>query len=152
MKKTFRNTLAVLALAVLAIAYAPNVNAQININLLDLTGIGTVAGGATTTVTNQVMDVTKSQVVALYAKFNMSDTTTSNVVYIVQRSIDGASWETHEPFTWTIPSVNTTDVLAVTNINVGACGWLKLKSIQNTHASIVCTNKVFGYAVKRNSP
>lgn len=118
---------------------------------LSLTGIGTTAGGTTTTVTNQIIDCRGANNVALQAKFNFSDATTSNVVFTVYKSLDKTNWDTTGT-TWTVAGNGTTDVIATTSITTSGVGWLKLGSIQNTHASLVLTNKLFQYSIKKNAP
>jgi len=119
---------------------------------LSLTGIGTTAGGATTTVTNQVMDVRGFQNVTLQTRFTFANTTTSNVVYTISKSVDGTDFETTGQTTWTVAGNSTTPQIATTTIATGGAGWLKLVSIQNTHASIVVTNEYFKYGRKFNAP
>lgn len=113
----------------------------------------TVAGGATSNgIPAVVIDCTRVKDVALQVKFTFANTTTSNVVYTVCKSIDGANWETTPCFTWTIAGNGTTSVTSTTNLTVGGLGYLKLTSIQNTHASIVVTNNQVAYSIKRNAP
>lgn len=119
---------------------------------VSLTGIGTTAGGATTTVTNGWIDVRGMQSVTLGTTFNFASATTSNVVYTIYKSIDKSNVETTGGTTWTVAGNGTTPVVATTEITVGSAGWLKLATIQNTHASIVLTNSSFIYGIKRNSP
>lgn len=152
MKKTLSKAVALIALtAGLLFVAAPESKAQsYGFANLDLTGIGTTAGATTTTCTNLFIDVRNFQNVTLQTTFNFSGATTSNVVYTISKSIDKVNFDAG--ITWTNAGNGTTPVTATTTISTGGAGWLKLVSIQNTHATLVLTNTSFGYGIKVRAP
>ena len=156
MKKTFAGKLIVLGLAACALcAFAPiKANAQAyGYGSLTISA-ATTAGAATSTLTGSpIMDVTKIQNVTLFTKFGFSSSNLSNIVYTISQSYDKTNWNTISPIVWTVTAAAGTGVQrASTNINVGGIGYLKLETIQNTHASAVLTNSAFVYTIKRGAP
>lgn len=154
LSKLFAGALAtvILALSAIPTLAQPSYSSAYGYASLSLAGIGTTAGATTQTVTNQVLDVRGFQNVSLQTKFAFSGSTTSNVVYLISKSIDKVIWETVPSTTWTVAGTGTTPVVAVTTIATGGVGWLRLESIQNTHATLVLTNTSFAYSIKRQAP
>lgn len=163
-KSAMKRTFAVVAASLLILGSAISLHAQTSAGTmvptygsssLSLSGIGTTAGGTTTTVTNQIIDCRYFQNITLLTKFNFSAATTSNVVYSIAKSLDRTTFETTPSVTWTVtPSAtdSTNHCVATTTIATGGCGYLKLVSIQNTHGSAVLTNELFQYSIKRSAP
>jgi hypothetical protein len=149
MKETLKSIFATAVVAIAILALAPPTQAQVSPVELNLAGIGTIAGGTTQTCTNLIIDVPRYGNVALAFKFNMSGSTTSNIVYTFSKSIDRSNWSTVNPITVTVAANGTTDVVEVSNQAIGAVPYLKLETIQNTHASLVMTNKMVKFTPKR---
>lgn len=145
------SAVAVLAISAISICAQPLYSAAYGYANLNLAGIGTTAGATTQAVTNQVMDVRGFQNVTLQTVIAFSGSTTSNVVYTLAKSVDKVNFETTGS-TWTLAGNGATPVIATTTIATGGAGWLKLVSIQNTHATLVLTNTSFSYGIKRQAP
>lgn len=107
---------------------------------------------ATTVETNlatpPVIDVRKQSNVGITFSFNQSSASTSNVVYVLHRSIDGSRYDTNREITVTIPSTGTATNNYTTNISCAGIGYIRLWAIRNTTAITTMTNFGVTYAIK----
>ena len=108
-------------------------------------GLTIVAGGATSNTVSDagVMINTRSQKIALQvaATCTSSGANATNLYQLVfKRSVDGSSYETAEPFTWNISIPSSTQVIALTNIDVGNAAFLKFDSHKYLSASGTITD------------
>jgi undecaprenyl pyrophosphate phosphatase UppP len=116
-------------------------------------GLSTMPGGATSNaLSTAYIDCRGEQNVGIAVKFSFASATTSNFVYTFDRSIDKTNWDTVNTFVLTVAGNGTTPQVCVTNVNVGGIGWMRLKSLQNTQASIAGTNLGVVYSIKRSAP
>jgi hypothetical protein len=141
MKHTTRILFAVLTLLAL-LALALPARAEIGTETI---GITNSLGAAYTTTANlgSAVKVANQDNIGLLFKFQGSTTGTSNIVITVARSVDGTTFETSPPITWTVPANGTTAVVAYTNLgtaNIGAAGYIKVTSIQNLNITTATTN------------
>jgi len=111
---------------------------------------------ATTVETNlatpPIIDCGNQKSVAVAFSFNQASASTSNVVYVLDASVDGSVWDTNNQFTVTIPSQGATRVDIVTNITVNGIGYLRLRAIRNTTAITTMTNFGVKYGQKILAP
>jgi len=107
---------------------------------------------ATTVTTNlaspPVANVSKQSTVTFEFSFNQSGASTSNVVYVLHRSMDNSTWDTNNPITITVASQGATRVDYFTNLSTAGCGYIRLYSIANATALTTMTNFGVQYAVK----
>ena len=96
-----------------------------------------VKGASTSNYTSSLV-LTKYDDVALYINFSQYNAAQgSNVVFTFERSVDNSTWESTQKLPITLVETGNTAVCLVTNVTVGAYGYWRLSSIQNT-----CTNVV----------
>jgi len=147
--RTIKNLLAAVAAVALLALSAPRAAAQ---QYLSSPVAGLAAGtnnipATTTSNYNATIGLTKYGDAALTINFKLTGSGTENVITTVDQSVDGTNWETKAPFLWTNAANGTTLVSVTTNMNVGAVGYLRLKSINNGSAQAV-TNLQFLVTVK----
>lgn len=107
---------------------------------------------ATTVETNlanpPLIDCRYQKEVGVTFSFNQSGASTSNVVYVLHKSVDGSVWDTNRAITVTVASAGATRVDYHTNFDVGGAGWLRLYAIRNTTALTTMTNLGVKYGLK----
>ena len=130
------------AVAVLVIGMA---DAQAQQYGTQVKGIAVAASGTSNTVDTIIL--TKYQDVAIHVKTVLAGSGTDNTVISYSKSVDGTTYETTPSTILTIANTGTVAVNTVTNISMGACGYLKIASIVNgdTGDVLTCTNM---FAVK----
>lgn len=84
--------------------------------------------------------------VTIKTELTAAGTTVSDFKFV--RSVDGANFETTPSIVMSIANAGTTSVIVSSNINLGAAGFLKLKTITNGDDDGVETNIVVKYTVK----
>jgi hypothetical protein len=134
MKKMFLTLLAVLGLASLASAqqYAP------------ATLISSYIVGASQTsncTPALVIPMQRYNEIGLQFKVQLAGTGTDAVTYTFAKSVDGVNYDT-TGMTVSFAHTGATAKYYTTNLTVGACGYLKLVSIQNGDTGDVQTNTV----------
>ncbi len=133
-----------LVLASLAVANAQTYAPQV---------LGNMPATLATTVetnlaTTPVIDVRKQNNVAITFSFNQTSASTSNVVYVLHRSIDGSRYDTNREITVTIPSTGAATNNYTTNISCSGIGYIRLAAIRNTTSITTMTNFGVTYAIK----
>lgn len=103
------------------------------------------ASGTSNTV--DTITLTKYEDVAIHIKTYLAGSGTDNTVISYSKSVDGVTYETTPSVVVTIANTGTTAVNTVTNISMGAAGYLKIASIVNgdTGDALTVTNT---FAVK----
>ena len=99
---------------------------------------GTVAASGTSNNVD-VVTLTKYEDLTIYIKTQLAGSGTDNTVVSYSKSVDGVTYETTPSVVLTIANTGTTAVNTVTNINVGAAGYLRLTSIVNGDTGDVLT-------------
>lgn len=138
-------TYCLLSFALLALA-----TAQAQTYAAQSVSVPATIAGATTTNVAKTIDVRRQDTTGLQISFNMTDTTTSNVVAILEKSLDGSTWgtESNSKLTITMPSTGTTQYTIVTNLSNAGAGYWRLYSLQNTHATLAVSNLTIKYSIK----
>lgn len=93
-------------------------------------GTNSIAANSTNAV-GQTFVVTKNKVVGLQLTFTGTTGNSANVTANLARSVDGSSYESTPSVTLTAAANGTNAVTAVTNVDTGGGGWLKLVSLVN---------------------
>jgi hypothetical protein len=107
--------------------------------------ISFVVAASTTTNTaagTGVFGVTKYEDVCIWVNSKIADSGTDNTVVNFSKSADGTTYETTPSVVITVANTGTVNVNTITNINVGAAGYLKLVSVVNGDGSGNLTNIV----------
>jgi hypothetical protein len=101
-----------------------------------------VVGASGTSNTVDTITLTKYEDVAVHVKTQLAGSGTDNTVISYSKSVDGVTYETTPSVVLTIANTGTTAVNTVTNISMGACGYLKIASIVNgdTGDALTVTN------------
>lgn len=128
--------------------------AQAQYTLVTLPNIPSILATTITTnlATPAIIDATKQKDVAVQFEFAQMAASTSNVVFTLQRSLDGVRWDSNVTYTVTLPSTGTGLQTFTTNWTLGGVGYMRLVSVANTTALTTATNIAVKYAVKRNAP
>lgn len=103
----------------------------------------TVAASGTSNYTSQaVCTLTKYEDVTIHVRTSLAGSGTDNTVLSYSKSVDGTTYETTPSVVITVANTGTTAVNTITNINVGAAGYLRLTSIVNgdTGDALTVTN------------
>ena len=115
-----------------------------------------VAGGtnnvaaATTNSYTGVLTLTRQREVALQISFSSTGTNTSSIVFVLDPSVDGNTYDTaNNDYNVTIAANGTNVVPFVTNLTVGAIGYLRLASVENPNGASALTNVSVIYSIKR---
>jgi hypothetical protein len=143
--KTIKMLGLALAAVVVSLVAAPTVRAQ-QYNTGSFTTV--VAASTTSNYTSSaVFTCTKYEDVSIWVQSKIADAGTDNTTVSFAKSVDGTTYETTPSVVVTIANTGTTTVNTITNINVGAAGYLRLSSIVNgdTGDALTVTNT---FAVK----
>jgi hypothetical protein len=97
------------------------------------------ASGTSNLTAAAVYGVTKYEDVAIHVKTYLAGSGTDNTVVTYQRSADGTTYETTGFLVITIVNTGTTPVNTITNINVGAAGFIRLSTIVNGDTGDILT-------------
>jgi len=94
-----------------------------------------LVNGALLTGTNNlgtnVLDVTRYTDVGLQVKFAGAGSGTEPMKVWLLRSADGTNWQSGDGEVWSVPAAGLAQVVAMTNLDVGALGYLKLRALTN---------------------
>lgn len=145
----------ILAVAVGLAVLLPGANAQTgyNWNTLLAGGTNNVTELSTNTTfagftTTPVIHAPLAGTIGLEFSYKMiSACNLSNIVVTFSRSLDGVNYETTGAHSFTTLCNGTNTVGVVTNITLGACGYLKLTGL-NTTATNAMTNVVMRWSYK----
>lgn len=111
-------------------------------------GTNYVEQGTTAThYSGELLSVANAREVAIMTSFKLTGAGTDNITLKFDSSIDNVNWESDE-HTIVVPATGTTTKVAITNITIGAVGFLRLASVQNAAASQDVTNLVVKAAIK----
>lgn len=136
-----------LASALLALAMVLPARAQ-QYQLLSLMTTNNVAAATANTATSAAIGLTKLNDVAVMLKFNVMASGNSNVVFTFSRSLAGnTNWGTASTIPITVAGNGTTPVVLITNLTLGAVGYLRLEGISNANTAAI-TNITVRYATK----
>jgi hypothetical protein len=104
------------------------------------TRIAVAASGTSNNVA--VCTATKYEDVAIHVKTTLAGSGTDNTTISYSKSLDGVTYETTPSVVLTIANTGTTAVNTLTNVTLGAVGYLRLTSIVNgdTGDVLTCTN------------
>lgn len=130
---------------IIAIIAAVAITASVHAQQYNTGSITTVVAASTTTNTTSgigVFAVQKYEDVTIWTNTKIADSGTDNTVVSFAKSADGTTYETVPSVVITVANTGTTAVNTITNINVGAAGYLKLVSVVNGDASGNLTNIV----------
>lgn len=118
-----------------------------SINTTTLTGgTNNVALTSTNSAVGIVIPVVRANNVAITANFKLTGAGTTAVVFRLDESVDGATWES-SAYSLSVTPAGTSTVVGVGNIAVNGIGYLRLQTIENPNATSV-TNLVFKYGFK----
>lgn len=148
MKKLLSLMLVVFALALLSSGAQAQSYNLVSILTPPTGGTNNIAASTTNSSTYAVrLDAPiKSQHIGLQATFKLTGSGTSASVFVFDKSLDGANWETGA-YRLSATANGTSSVTAVTNFQVGAIGYLRLSSIENPNGTAM-TNIVVKYSQK----
>lgn len=135
-----------LCLAVILIL-GHSASAQSDINLITFWGTTNNFSASSVRQSTNVITVTKGVNVAIAVTTQATAAgATSNMVFIVDSSIDAANWRlgTHNV---QAQVAGTTATTTITNFNLGAINFLRLREAQQTN-SVAVTNVIFKTSVK----
>lgn len=104
---------------------------------------------ATTNSPALVLDLTKSTDVVLQVSYVSLGTNVLDTTLVLVRSADGSTWSTINPHRIAVTGNGTNSVCLVTNLTVGATGWLKISSIEHPNGATGITNVSIVYGAKR---
>lgn len=93
-------------------------------------GTNSIAANSTNSV-GQAFAVTKNRNIAIALAFTGTTGNSANVTANLAKSVDGTSYESTPSVTLTAAANGTNAVTAVTNVDTGGVGWLKLVSVVN---------------------
>lgn len=93
-----------------------------------------------------VIPVVRANNVAITASFKLTGAGTTAVVFRLDESVDGSTWES-SAHSLSVTPAGTTTVVGVGNVAVNGIGYLRLQTIENPNATSV-TNLVFKYGFK----
>lgn len=96
-----------------------------------------IINASTTSNYTASVTLTKHDNVALLWQFKHMGAGTDNCILTLEQSIDGTNWETTNKKTITVAATGTTQVNVVTNLSMGAVGYLRVKSVQNGVADVL---------------
>jgi hypothetical protein len=116
-----------------------------------LTVTSNIAAASTNSPASAVRAVTRNRHAAIATSFAMTGAGTPNVVFSFSRSADGTNYETTPSLVITNAANGTNTVTSITNLDLGAAGWLKLVSVANTNASTAITNLAVKVSTKPGS-
>ena len=107
----------------------------------------TVAAATTTTVSTATYVVTKTDEVAVTGQLKLTAAGTGTATLVFETSPDGTTYNgpTH---TINITCAGTVTASTTSNLNVGALGYIRLKSIGNPDDDGVVTNVAIKYTTK----
>ena len=105
--------------------------------------------GTNATVTNNVtISATKVADIGLGVTARGASGATGNITATFARSLDGTNWVSSPTITVAVPLSGTNVVTAVTNITLGAVGYLRLNTVANGDPASVATNVAVKVAKK----
>lgn len=137
-------TLAALA-AVMCAAALPAVAQQYELKSF---GAATnYAAETTNSITSAKVTLTKHDLTAVEVSFNLDGSGTSAVVVKVHESLDGTNFDDTVLQSISLTASGTNTVRAIVPLNVGAVGYLGVRSLENPNASGI-TNLVIRAAIK----
>lgn len=147
--KTLRYLITIAAILLMAFAWLPNAEAQsYNLPMTELNGgTNNVAKATTNATLNVIMTATRSDAIAIQPIFKLDTNGTEVVVFSFDHSIDGANWQSAAT-TLSITANGTNTVTGITNVTLGAVGFVRLRSIENPNTDGAITNLVLRYATK----
>lgn len=108
-----------------------------------------IAAVTTNTVNTAAFTTTKVGEVAIGVSAKLTAAGTSVTLFTFQQSVDGTTYDS-PTFTLPLTQAGTTTASASTNVNVGAYGYVRLRSIGNGDDDGVCSNIVVTYTIKPN--
>jgi hypothetical protein len=128
----------ILAIILAVTALAVGVQAQ-QYSATEVYTSSTNSIGTNATVTNNVtITATKSSDVGLAITARGASGATNTVTASFSRSLDGTNWATFITLPVTMSGTNL--VTAVTNVSVGAVGFLRLNTVANADVAATATN------------
>ena len=133
-------------LAGLLAVCAPDARAQ-QYAVATLSTTNAYAATSTNAVTDATVNLTKHDLVALEVSFKLTGSGTSAVLFNFHESLDGTAFDDTAVQALSLTAAGTTTVRAVVPVNVGAVGYLGLRSVGNPNASGI-TNLVIRAATK----
>ena len=95
-----------------------------------ITGTVNVAANVTNTSVSNVITLTDYDEICLQSRAYLDGAGTSGIIYTFDASSDGTSYDPAY-FTWTVLATGASTNVVVTNVTVGAVGYLKLAGIGN---------------------
>lgn len=157
--KSFKNIfIAAIFAALLSVAlvWPPAVSEAAQYDTYGTTTI--VAGGTnkvaalTTNTYNARIDAPKSEYVALEFSFKNMNTNGLATTFYLQRSLDGTTFEDANTYAIAVTpsnSASNSTTRLMTNINVGAFGYLRLGTVGHVNDATPITNLTVKYSIKR---
>lgn len=121
---------------------------------ISLPAVVAVANNGTNLATKPIIDVTGQQNVTIAITVSSADAaSTTNVLYTLQKSVDGSNWDTNAANLYTVTGNvgGGNKVVTTTNITVGGINYLRVGTI-TIGANSQITNNLFRYSVKPNAP
>ena len=122
----------ILSVLLLLAAIVPT-HAQYN---LGSASVANINAATTNSSVGLVIAVPKGQTVAIQPKFQLAGAGTTAVTFILDRSVDGSTWETGFA-NFTITPAGTSVVTAVNTQTLGSVGYLRINEIRNPNASAI---------------
>ena len=133
----------------LALALAPPLaQAQVtprNVTVLTLSA-STVGTSTTTAITSQAFNIGPRNGFAIVPNFVLSGSDTANITFNFAVSIDGTTWTTVTPFSYTVAATGATPVIGFYNFPAPIAGtgadnvlYARLASVQNASSSRTLT-------------
>lgn len=135
------------------IASAVNARAQ-RYETLSLPAVVAIANSPTNLATKPIIDVTGQQNVFLQMTVSSADSSsTTNVLFTLQKSADGIYWDTNAADCYTVTALinGTLKDVSTTNIAVGGISYLRV-AVEDIKANTAITNVLFRYSIKPNAP
>jgi hypothetical protein len=136
------------AVALAFMLASPLAHAQLtprNVTVLTLSA-STVGTSTTTAITSQAFSIKPGSGFAIVPNFVLSGSDTANITFNFAVSIDGTTWTTVTPFTYTVAATGATPVIGFYNFPAGVSGggadnilYARLATVQNASSSRTLT-------------
>jgi hypothetical protein len=108
-----------------------------------------IAAVSTNTVDTGAFTATKYGEVVVQVSAKLTAAGTTVTLFTIQKGVDGTTYDGPTE-TISLTQAGTTTVSVSSNVNMGAYGYVRIKSIGNGDDDGVCTNIVVKYTVKPN--
>jgi hypothetical protein len=93
-----------------------------------------------------ILDCRRYDEIALQTQFRGLGLGSQPMRYLLRKSLDATNWASHG--TWTVAQNTTNAVVDVTNIYVGAVGFLQIYAVENGSTTNVMTNHFLYFTPK----